>query len=123
MAFGLKTMVTCPKCRESFEYTFVPGGSLRAIRLGPYRYTRCQKCGRLATFDIAKNLDPRIKRMLLISQAVAGVALGMLGVIFLLIAGRYPAASEGHSALQISAAIFFLLAAIILALLYAYRRR
>lgn len=49
---GIKTRVKCPKCGQSFDYEFIPGMSLAAARLGPYRYMRCSKCGRLALFDI-----------------------------------------------------------------------
>ena len=52
----MKTKLTCPKCGKTFDYEFVPGASLSAIRLGNYRYMGCPVCGKAAMFNITKNL-------------------------------------------------------------------
>lgn len=44
--------LTCPKCGGEFEYEFVPGGSLTAIRLGTSRYMRCPICRRFSVFSL-----------------------------------------------------------------------
>jgi hypothetical protein len=37
--------LTCPKCRQQFDYNRVPGGSFNSVRLGYERYLRCPHCG------------------------------------------------------------------------------
>ncbi len=44
--------LTCPKCNQTFDYRWVPGGSLTAVRLGPTRYMRCPICHKWSDFDI-----------------------------------------------------------------------
>jgi hypothetical protein len=44
--------LTCPKCGGQFDYEFVPGGSVTAVRLGTSRYLRCPLCHRFATFRV-----------------------------------------------------------------------
>ncbi|MHB8565584.1 MAG: hypothetical protein ACYC7D_04140 [Nitrososphaerales archaeon] len=44
--------LTCPKCNQTFDYNWVPGGSFTAIRLGRSRYMRCHLCGKWSTFNI-----------------------------------------------------------------------
>ncbi len=123
MAFRIKIKVTCPKCHESFEYTFIPGVSLTAARFGPYRYMKCQKCEKFALFHITQSLDGRLVRIFMISQAVVGIALAMFGIVLLLLAYGYPASSAGRVWLQIVSAMLFVVAAAMLLLLRAYRTR
>ncbi|MGD0250318.1 MAG: hypothetical protein ABSB97_05470 [Thermoplasmata archaeon] len=44
--------VTCPKCGGQFDYRFVPGASVTALRLGNSRYMRCQLCHRFGVFRL-----------------------------------------------------------------------
>lgn len=76
---GIKTRATCPKCGQSFDYEFIPGGSLTAIRLGKYRYMRCQKCGKWALFNLMQSLSPVQVRNLVNSSIIVGIALAILG--------------------------------------------
>jgi hypothetical protein len=50
--FVQRSALTCPKCHESFEYDWVPGEALTAVRLGKYRYMACPKCRKWAMFDV-----------------------------------------------------------------------
>lgn len=83
---SIKTKVTCPKCGQSFEYEFVPGGSFTSIRLGPYRYMRCQKCGKWALFNITENLSQSQIHNLSNSSIIAGIALVIFGIAILMVA-------------------------------------
>ncbi|MGI0071968.1 MAG: hypothetical protein ACRECT_07910 [Thermoplasmata archaeon] len=47
-----RSHLTCPKCHQEFDYDWVPGVSLTAVRLGTSRYMACPLCGRWSTFDI-----------------------------------------------------------------------
>jgi hypothetical protein len=49
--------LTCPKCGGQFDYEFVPGASLTAIRLGTSRYMRCPLCHRFAIFSLRAPKD------------------------------------------------------------------
>lgn len=42
----------CKKCGAEFDYRFVPGGSLTALRLGKSRYMRCPVCKKWSLFNI-----------------------------------------------------------------------
>jgi len=44
--------LTCPKCGGQFEYQFVWGASLTAVRLGTSRYMRCPLCQKWALFRL-----------------------------------------------------------------------
>ena len=81
MAIGIKTKVTCPKCRQSFVYTFIPGGSLHSVRLGKYRYMRCPKCKKWSIIDIVSGLDDKIVNHLSNSDIIAGAALVVVGLV------------------------------------------
>jgi hypothetical protein len=50
--FVQHSRVTCPHCGQSFDYTWIPGVSFTAVRLGPTRYMRCQICHRWGMFDV-----------------------------------------------------------------------
>ncbi len=45
--------LTCPKCAQGFDYTFMPGASFTSFRLGTGRYMACPKCGKWSTFRLA----------------------------------------------------------------------
>ena len=45
--------LTCPRCSKTFDYRWVPGASLTAVRLGPTRFMRCPLCHQWSDFDIA----------------------------------------------------------------------
>ncbi|MFY9716992.1 MAG: hypothetical protein WAK40_03540 [Thermoplasmata archaeon] len=42
----------CPSCHRSFNYEYIPGASVSAVRLGGRRYMRCPLCGKFAFFDL-----------------------------------------------------------------------
>lgn len=44
--------LTCPKCGGQFDYQFVWGASLTAVRLGSSRYMRCPLCRKWALFPL-----------------------------------------------------------------------
>jgi hypothetical protein len=47
-----RSRLTCPKCRQVFDYDWVPGTSVNTVRLATYRYMRCPLCHRWGFFDI-----------------------------------------------------------------------
>ncbi len=51
--FVQRSRLTCPKCHQVFDYTWVPGAALDAVRLGSARYMACPLCRRWSIFDIA----------------------------------------------------------------------
>ncbi len=53
-----RARLVCPKCHRTFEYDFVPGGAVTAIRLGRSRYMACPLCRRWSTFDLSTNRVP-----------------------------------------------------------------
>lgn len=115
---GIRTRVTCPKCGKTFDYEFVPGGSLSAIRLGKYRYMRCRECGRWALFDITAGLSAAQSRGLWNSSLVAAAAIAVLGIALL-----WMAWSKGIFALYVVSASTIALAALMAALGALWRRR
>lgn len=46
------SLLSCPKCGNRFEYNWLPGGSLDAVRWGKYRFMRCPKCNQWSWFDV-----------------------------------------------------------------------
>jgi len=50
--------LTCPKCGQTFDYEYVPGASLTALRFGGSRYMRCPVCHRFAMFPIRHAPSP-----------------------------------------------------------------
>ena len=50
--FVQHSRLTCPKCRQIFDYTWVPGAALTAVRLGRARYMACPLCRRWSMFDV-----------------------------------------------------------------------
>jgi hypothetical protein len=53
-----RSRLTCPKCRQTFDYDYVPGVSLTAIRLGTARFMACPICHKWSTFDVASTRVP-----------------------------------------------------------------
>lgn len=121
MDLGVKTKVKCPKCNGIFAYSYIPGGSFSAVRLGPYRYMKCQKCGRWALFDITSGTDKRTRRQIGIGALVIGLAL------FVFSGGlTWFAVTRNTYALYIAAGIGFVLGVIMIWLsllrIYGLRR-
>lgn len=46
------SIVECPHCHYRFNYEFIPGASLGAIRLGTQRIFKCPNCKELHEFDV-----------------------------------------------------------------------
>ena len=44
--------LTCPECGRTFDYSYVPGASFTAVRLGSRRYFACPLCGKRSLFDL-----------------------------------------------------------------------
>ena len=57
-----RVRLVCPKCRQTFDYDFVPGAALTAIRLGTSRYMACPLCHKWSTFDMTANRIPATPR-------------------------------------------------------------
>jgi hypothetical protein len=51
--FVQRSRLTCPKCHGTFDYEWVPGAALTAVRLGNARYMACPLCRKWSTFDVA----------------------------------------------------------------------
>jgi hypothetical protein len=49
--------LACPACGRSFNYEYLPGVSVSAVRLGGRRYMRCPLCDKFGLFDLR---SPRI---------------------------------------------------------------
>lgn len=51
--FVQHSRLTCPKCQGVFDYGWIPGSALNAVRLGPKgRFMKCPLCHRWSVFDI-----------------------------------------------------------------------
>lgn len=50
--FVQRSRLTCPKCGGTFDYEWVPGAALTAVRLGKDRYMACPLCHRWSLFNI-----------------------------------------------------------------------
>ncbi len=57
-----RARLVCPKCRQTFDYDFVPGAAVTAIRLGRSRYMACPLCRRWSTFDLSSTRIPATPR-------------------------------------------------------------
>jgi hypothetical protein len=44
--------LVCPKCHGTFDYDWIPGGALTAVRLGRARYMACPICRKWSTFNV-----------------------------------------------------------------------
>ena len=53
-----QSRLTCPKCHQTFDYEWVPGAALTAVRLGTSRYMACPLCHKWSTFDIYHSSPP-----------------------------------------------------------------
>jgi hypothetical protein len=47
-----RSRLTCPKCQQAFDFDFVPGASVSALRLGTGRYMACPLCHKWSYFDL-----------------------------------------------------------------------
>ena len=56
--FAKRSRLTCPKCGQTFDYEWVPGAALTAVRLGSSRYMACPLCHKRSTFNIYDTLVP-----------------------------------------------------------------
>jgi hypothetical protein len=50
--FVQHSRLTCPRCRQVFDYDWVPGGALTAVRLGRARYMACPLCHKWSMFNV-----------------------------------------------------------------------
>ncbi|HEV2316548.1 MAG TPA: hypothetical protein VGV89_03110 [Thermoplasmata archaeon] len=50
--FVQRSRLICPKCHQTFDYEWVPGVALTAVRLGRVRYMACPLCHRWSNFDV-----------------------------------------------------------------------
>ncbi|MGA7923043.1 MAG: hypothetical protein WCA77_03615 [Thermoplasmata archaeon] len=56
--FVQRSRLTCPKCGREFDYAWVPGGALTAVRLGKKRYMACPLCHGWSTFNVWDSAPP-----------------------------------------------------------------
>jgi len=54
-----RSHLACPKCGGEFDYDWVPGASLTAARLGPWRYMACPRCRRWSAFPVFRAMVAR----------------------------------------------------------------
>jgi C4-type Zn-finger protein len=45
--------LTCPNCRKTFNFHWIPGATITSIINRNYRTLKCPYCHRKSTFDIA----------------------------------------------------------------------
>ena len=50
--FTQRSRLTCPKCHQVFDYDWIPGAALTAVRLGKDRYMACPLCGKWSMFNV-----------------------------------------------------------------------
>lgn len=56
-----ESITECPSCHYRFNYEFIPGASVHAIRLGNKRIFRCPNCKELHKFRITDfGSDPNL---------------------------------------------------------------
>ncbi len=74
--FVQRSRLTCPKCHRTFDYDWVPGGALTAVRLGTYRYFACPLCHRWSMFNVWERPIRRSPRAGRSREAGPAAALG-----------------------------------------------
>ncbi len=47
-----RSRLTCSKCLQTFDYEWVPGAALTAVRLGKDRYMGCPICHKWSLFNV-----------------------------------------------------------------------
>jgi hypothetical protein len=57
-----RVRLVCPKCHQTFDYDFIPGAAVTAIRLGTARFMACPLCHKWSTFDMVSNRLPATPR-------------------------------------------------------------
>lgn len=53
-----RSRLTCPKCGQTFDYEWIPGAALTAVRLGSSRYMACPLCKKWSTFNVVETVIP-----------------------------------------------------------------
>jgi hypothetical protein len=53
-----RSRLTCPNCRKTFDFDYIPGASFTAVRLGKQRYMACPLCHKWGLFDLSENRLP-----------------------------------------------------------------
>jgi hypothetical protein len=56
--FVQHSRLTCPRCGQLFDYDWVPGGALTAVRFGKKRYMACPLCHRWSMFNVWDSPPP-----------------------------------------------------------------
>jgi hypothetical protein len=56
--FVQRSRLLCPKCEREFDYEWIPGAALTAVRLGTKRYMACPLCHHWSTFDVWNSPAP-----------------------------------------------------------------
>lgn len=46
-----RVRLTCPKCQRTFDFDYIPGASVTALRLGTGRYMACPLCHKFSVFE------------------------------------------------------------------------
>jgi hypothetical protein len=54
-----RSRLTCPKCHQPFDYDWIPGASLRSVRLGKGRYMACPLCHQWSYMNIYDTMVAR----------------------------------------------------------------
>ncbi|MGI0054568.1 MAG: hypothetical protein ACREBZ_02460 [Thermoplasmata archaeon] len=54
-----RSRLTCPKCGKTFDYDWVVGAALTAVRLGKNRYMACPLCHHWSMFNIYDTVIPK----------------------------------------------------------------
>lgn len=54
-----RSHLRCPKCGAEFDYDWVPGAAIAAVRLGSSRYLACPRCHRWSVFPVYRTMVPR----------------------------------------------------------------
>lgn len=54
MTLPWRSHLKCPKCGREFDYDYVPGASVTAVRLWNRRYMSCPLCHRWSVFKLTE---------------------------------------------------------------------
>ncbi len=57
--FVQRSRLNCPHCGQTFDYDWVPGVALTAVRLGKSRYMACPLCHKWSMFNVYDTMIPR----------------------------------------------------------------
>jgi hypothetical protein len=53
-----RSRLVCPKCGGTFDFDYLPGASVTALRLGTSRYMACPLCSRWSVFELRRTQIP-----------------------------------------------------------------